>query len=122
MQFTYLQLIASSLLVFGTSTVIAANGFAASCNNYYVTGTDLFADCLNADSSQRVATQVDLNYCLANNGGTLVCSEGGSYSYSCSNCELASGTYFQCACNAGSGTTGIDLNNCVGNSNGGLYC
>ncbi|KAH7919312.1 Cyanovirin-N [Leucogyrophana mollusca] len=122
MQFTVLQLLASSLLLFGTSTAIAASGFADSCNNYYVTGTDLYADCLNADSSERYATQVDLNYCLANSGGSLVCSEGGSYSYSCSDCGLSSGTYFQCSCQPSGASTGIDLNNCVGNSNGGLYC
>ncbi|KAH7906185.1 Cyanovirin-N [Hygrophoropsis aurantiaca] len=122
MQFTTLSLIISGLTIFGASTVLAGNGFTDSCSNYYVTGTDLYADCLNNDSSATYATQVDLNYCLSNNGGSLICSSGGSYSYTCSNCELASGSYFECSCSGGSGTTGIDLNSCVGNSNGGLYC
>ncbi|KAH7921543.1 Cyanovirin-N [Leucogyrophana mollusca] len=121
MQFTTFQLLASGLLLFGASTALAQSGFADSCDDYYVTGTTLYANCLNDNDSAYYATEVDLNYCLANDGGSLICEYGGSYSYSCSDCGLASGTYFECDCQDGSGT-GIDLNSCVGNSNGGLYC
>ncbi|EGN98838.1 hypothetical protein SERLA73DRAFT_181510 [Serpula lacrymans var. lacrymans S7.3] len=124
MQLTILSVLASLALF--TPSVLTQGGFSSTCDNYYVTGSVLYADCESV-SGTYYATEVDLDYCLANNGGSLICSSGGSYSYTCSGCSLESGTYFGCsACSdctdCGTSSTGIDLDQCVSNDGGSLSC
>ncbi|KAH7910391.1 Cyanovirin-N [Hygrophoropsis aurantiaca] len=124
MQYTYLQLLASGLLLFAVPNV-AATDFSASCSDWYMDGTVLYASC-NAADGVATNTAVDLTDCLTNTNGSLACAAVGDYSDSCTDCAIESGTsYLLCDCQNGSGgdpASILDLNSCLSNNNGSLAC
>ncbi|KAH7882515.1 Cyanovirin-N [Phlebopus sp. FC_14] len=119
-----MHLLASTLLTLPfLKLVAAASGFADTCSNYGVSGTTLSADCLQIDQATD-STSLNLDICLVNSNGELLCRSGGDYGASCSGCHL-SGTTFTCSCNNDAHqpvTTSYNLNNCIGNNNGVLVC
>ncbi|QRW02750.1 CVNH domain protein [Ceratobasidium sp. AG-Ba] len=102
--------------------VIAGGGFSASCSGASVSGTTLTANCGNGNGGSRWSS-IDLNQCIANYGGNLVCAKNGGFGGSCSECEIRTGVYMICGCSGGSNPTPIiDLDNCVANYGGNLAC
>ncbi|KAB5589143.1 putative effector protein [Ceratobasidium theobromae] len=120
MHFTNLFALIAACVV---TTVHAAGNFGASCDKIgtLVTGTDLVAYCKKRDGSSAYS-QLDMNKCIANYGGSLACASNGNFGKSCSNCQVVSGTTFRCTCKPGSTTTTINLNNCIANQDGVLAC
>ncbi|KAH7929527.1 Cyanovirin-N [Leucogyrophana mollusca] len=142
MQFTLLPFVASGLLFFATSNVGAID-FSASCSDWYMDGTVLFATC-NAADGTATSTALDMNDCITNEGGSLACAVVGDYSSSCTDCAIESGTAdLLCDCENGTGgdpASILDLSeftlayllklpsvtvfadSCVSNNNGSLAC
>ncbi|KAH7923041.1 Cyanovirin-N [Leucogyrophana mollusca] len=125
MRFVPVQTFLSGLTVLciAPSVVLATGDFSRSCPDYSVRGAILYAVCRRVDGSQ-VTTQLDLDHCLENGNGKLVCRQNGAYASSCSACSF-SGTTLSCQCRDEESHpqyTSIDLDQCVGNSNGNLVC
>ncbi|KAL4077904.1 Cyanovirin-N [Scleroderma citrinum] len=113
--------ISLSLVLVALSTHCAAQNWSESCTNYGLDGTELDASCRRDDGSYN-PTSINLDNCIGNNNGVLVC--GGDYSASCSGCSM-SGTTLDCTCREDSGTehgTSVNLDDCVTNNNGNLSC
>ncbi|KIJ40758.1 hypothetical protein M422DRAFT_48990 [Sphaerobolus stellatus SS14] len=83
----------------------------------------LIASCLAPDGSTKVSS-LDLNNCLGNNNGNLVC--GNHFSSTCGNLFFEAGTSIvQGVCKAKNQSivnTMIDISNCVGNNAGIVVC
>ncbi|KAH7929526.1 Cyanovirin-N [Leucogyrophana mollusca] len=126
MQFTFFQVLASGLLFFATSSVVADGGFADTCTDYYINNATLIAECTGHNGVGTYLTSINTAYCIADTGGYLECAPNGQYTASCSNCFIESGTtYMLCDCENGSGGDGasiIDLNSCFTNVDGALGC
>ncbi|CAE6418627.1 unnamed protein product [Rhizoctonia solani] len=116
---TILALVGASVL--SATGVAAAGGFSGSCSGYYISDNHfLVANCGDGSGGRRDST-IDLNQCIANAGGNLVCRAGGNYGASCSGCGIRTGAYMTCGCN-GTGATIADLDQCVANYGGNLAC
>ncbi|KAL4262926.1 Cyanovirin-N superfamily protein [Pleurotus pulmonarius] len=57
----------------------------------------LVAHCADSQGEYKDST-IDLNLCIRNHLGLLLCASGGNYAASCSGCALRSGTSMLCAC------------------------
>ncbi|KZT52677.1 Cyanovirin-N [Calocera cornea HHB12733] len=113
-------------LVVTLYTPLVFGQFGATCWDENLDGTILSATC-NDDAQDAVGTSIDLNNCVSNDGGSLICvGSGGEYSESCDpGCYLSGSTTLCCTCGDGAGgwkDTCIDLDNCVQNYNGALGC
>ncbi|CUA70522.1 hypothetical protein RSOLAG22IIIB_14223 [Rhizoctonia solani] len=94
--------------------VVAGGGFSASCSGYYIRDNHfLVANCADGNGGRRDST-LDLNQCIVNAGGRLICQANGGYGASCSGCGIRTGAYMTCECN-GTGATIVDLDQCVAN-------
>ncbi|QRV73814.1 CVNH domain protein [Ceratobasidium sp. AG-Ba] len=101
---------------------IAGGGFSASCSGYGVSGTTLTANCSDGKGGSRWSS-IDLNRCIANYNGNLVCAANGGFGGSCSGCGIRTGAYMICGCRGGSNPTPIaNLDDCVANYGGNLAC
>jgi len=103
----------------------ALSGFANTCESISFVGpTTLQAECLN-ESGNTVFTSINLDSCVGNNNGGLVCSGGGNFANSCQGSSLRGSTDLVSSCRNEAGdfeSTSIDLNNCLTNNNGQLGC
>ncbi|KDQ28652.1 hypothetical protein PLEOSDRAFT_1102691 [Pleurotus ostreatus PC15] len=116
-----LFIITSLLIVPG---VHAAGGFAATCSGYFVRDNHfLQANCGDGVGGFKDST-LDLNLCIGNFGGNLVCARNGGYAGSCSGCGIRTGAFMTCRCGGTPQGSAIvaDLNECVANLGGNLAC
>ncbi|KAB5588983.1 hypothetical protein CTheo_7578 [Ceratobasidium theobromae] len=113
-----LALVFTSFL--GTNGVQAVGNFGASCVNLSLIGTTLYGGCKYGNTGRYLGTSIDMNACIANLNGNLVCQNGGNYGAFCTGCSL-SGTWIKCTCGGGGAGT-IDLNQCIVNRDGNLAC
>lgn len=54
---------------------VQATNFGNTCSNIYLSGTTLTATCTPVKGSAKT-TSLDLNSCIVNQGGTLLCKVG----------------------------------------------
>ena len=67
-----LVVVGSLSLALFPAGILAGGGFSTTCNNFFLTGTTLKANCAN-DGGVFQAASLDLNQCIVNNGGALFC-------------------------------------------------
>ncbi|KAK1768399.1 hypothetical protein QBC33DRAFT_568751 [Phialemonium atrogriseum] len=106
-------------------------GFITTCiyPGYNFTDSNLGMYCLNnqVDLFAYNWTSLDLNLCVANNGGTLIAWDSGAYADSCSNCSVTktSTLYLTCDCEDMGGSqiaSTLDLNTVIYNVDGAMNC
>ncbi|KAJ8509263.1 hypothetical protein ONZ45_g8553 [Pleurotus djamor] len=113
----------SAFIALLPSAVNAEGGFARTCTGYYVHDDHyLSANCADGSGGFK-DSQIDLNLCIANYNGNLVCAENGGYGFSCAGCGIRTGWYMVCGCrDMAGGYVVADLNACVANIFGNLQC
>ncbi|EPQ50318.1 hypothetical protein GLOTRDRAFT_134059 [Gloeophyllum trabeum ATCC 11539] len=95
------------------------------CTSGYVSDYSYFTTCYNS-AGDAVDSAINLDKCVANDGGQLTCAHNGYFSSTCSGCEIAAGIEFmECYCGDGHGgepASIVDLGDCVTIKNGILTC
>ncbi|KAH7096530.1 Cyanovirin-N [Auriculariales sp. MPI-PUGE-AT-0066] len=144
------SVLSAALLVLAASAN-ARNGFAQSCTGIGLVGSDrslnLVATCTRLLGGNDGASQLNLNTCVGNNNGALLCTpegsdycailnqpvthfflvfagRGGNAFRSCSGCTIT-GSTIGCTCRniaGGNVTSTFDLNTCIGNIDGFMLC
>ena len=117
-------------LLISLATVHADGDFTATCSRLKLDYPSyvLTAECKRTDAST-VTSTLNLNNCLVNQGGGLLCRPGGGFSGTCdisndlTDTSVITGT---CALRTNNKNvnsyTSFDLNDCIGNHDGVLAC
>ncbi|KAJ6490808.1 Cyanovirin-N [Mycena sanguinolenta] len=107
------------LHTFSTQAESQAGDFSATCSNINLAGLTLTAICGDGAGGFK-DTSIDLNDCIINSGGTLLCQANGNFGFSCDEPFFSGGVDLAAFCGPDGAIASIDLDECVGNFGGNL--
>ncbi|TLS24272.1 hypothetical protein PpBr36_08848 [Pyricularia pennisetigena] len=106
---------------------LVPRSYTRSCQGCYLSDTKyLFCYCSDA-GGRRVGTEIDLDWCVTNQGGRLVAKANGNFSRSCNHERWVEGSTNVLTASCGDGRGGvrdssINLDDFIHNNNGLLTC
>ncbi|KAJ6490812.1 Cyanovirin-N [Mycena sanguinolenta] len=98
------------LHTFATQAESQAGDFSATCSDINLEGLTLTANCGDGAGGFK-DTSIDLNDCIINSGGHLVCQANGNFGFSCGFPFFMSGVIIGAVCLPSDAVASIDLGN-----------